>query len=173
MQQLGGVVGVVLVHLVCAVARYERVMMVSGTFNFEIKGEKSMQIHAGDFVLIPSHRVSQTTCDGPEPCVNFLYTDAPMDIQFVDNNGVEISHDQAYKNYDSYASETAIRLRGRRQHVAQQQTNELRDGATFTVAANRKRAELLFGETNDTVSRFIRATGQSAVPGKSALCSCT
>ena len=101
MQQLGGVVGVVLVHLVCAVARDEHVMMVSGTFNFEIKGEKSMQIHAGDFVLIPSHRVSQTTCVGPEPCVNFLYTDAPMDIQFVDNNGVEISHDQAYKNYDS------------------------------------------------------------------------
>ena len=75
-------------------------MMVSGTFNFEIKGEKSVQIHAGDFVLIPSHRISQTTCVGPEPCVNFLYTDAPMDIHFVDDNGVEISHDQAYKNYE-------------------------------------------------------------------------
>jgi len=78
----------------------EHVMMVSGTFNFEIKGEKAVQVHAGDFVLIPSHRVSQTTCVGPEPCLNFLYTDAPMDIHFVDDAGAEISLDQAVKNYE-------------------------------------------------------------------------
>ena len=79
----------------------EHVMMVGGTFNFEIKGEKPVQIHAGDFVLIPSRHVSQTTCVGPEPCVNFLYTDAPMDIHFVDDAGAEISLDQAVKNYES------------------------------------------------------------------------
>jgi hypothetical protein len=50
-------------------------------------------------VLIPSRRVGQTTGVGPEPSVSFLNTDAPMDIQFVDDNGVEISHDQAYRNY--------------------------------------------------------------------------
>ncbi len=77
----------------------EHVMMVSGTFNFEIQGEKPVQVKAGDFVLIPSHRISQTTCVGPDSCVNFLYTDAPMDIHFVDDTGAEISQDQALKNY--------------------------------------------------------------------------
>src|SRR5215471_19593760 len=48
----------------------EHVMMVSGTFALEIQGEKAVQVHAGDFVLIPSHRISQTTCVGPDPCIN-------------------------------------------------------------------------------------------------------
>ena len=77
----------------------EHVMMVSGTFAFEIKGEGPVQVKAGDFVLIPSHRISQTTCVGTDPCINFLYTDAPMDIHFVDDMGAEISQDQALKNY--------------------------------------------------------------------------
>jgi quercetin dioxygenase-like cupin family protein len=77
----------------------EHVLMVSGTINFEIKGEKSVQIHSGDFVKIPSHRVSQTTCVGPESCVSFLYTDAPIDIHFVDDAGVEISNDKALEHY--------------------------------------------------------------------------
>lgn len=77
----------------------EHVMMVSGTFNFEIQGEKPVRVNAGDFVLIPSHRASQTTCVGPDPCINFLYTDAPMDIHFVDDTGAEISLDQALQNY--------------------------------------------------------------------------
>ena len=77
----------------------EHVMMVSGTFLFEIQGEKSVQVNAGDFVLIPSHHISQTTCLGPDPCINFLYTDAPADMHFVDETGAEISLDQALKNY--------------------------------------------------------------------------
>lgn len=39
-------------------------MMVSGTLNFEIKGEKPTQVKAGDFVLIPSHQISQAKCVG-------------------------------------------------------------------------------------------------------------
>src|SRR5215470_4223890 len=62
----------------------EHVMMVSGTFHFEIRGEKPVEVNAGDFVLIPSRHVSQTTCVGPDSCVNFLYTDAPADMHFVD-----------------------------------------------------------------------------------------
>lgn len=72
---------------------------VAGTFNFEIRGEKPVLINAGDFVLIPSHRVSQTTCVGPDACINFLYTDAPMDIHFVNDTGAEISRDEAQTNY--------------------------------------------------------------------------
>ncbi len=40
----------------------EHVMMVSGTFRFEIQREKSVEVNAGDFVFIPSHHISQTTC---------------------------------------------------------------------------------------------------------------
>lgn len=77
----------------------EHVMMVSGTFRFEIQGEASVQVNTGDFVFIPSHHTSQTTCLGPDPCINFLYTDAPADMHFVDETGAEISSEQALKNY--------------------------------------------------------------------------
>ena len=77
----------------------EHVMMVQGTFLFEIKGDKPTEINAGDFVLIPSHHLSQTTCVGSEPCINFLFTDAPADIHFVDERGVEISSEQAQQNF--------------------------------------------------------------------------
>jgi len=77
----------------------EHVMMVSGTFRFEIQGEASVQVNPGDFVFIPSHHTSQTTCLGPDPCINFLYTDAPADMHFVDETGSEISSEQAQKNY--------------------------------------------------------------------------
>ena len=77
----------------------EHVMMVSGTFRFEIQGEKSVEFNAGDFVFIPSHHISQTTCLGPDPCINFLYTDAPADMHFVDETGAEISSEQALNNY--------------------------------------------------------------------------
>jgi quercetin dioxygenase-like cupin family protein len=69
----------------------EHVMMVTGTLNFEMKGEKSTQVKAGDFVLIPSHHISQATCTGPQSCIDFLYTDAPFDVHFVDETGKEIS----------------------------------------------------------------------------------
>lgn len=77
----------------------EHVMMVSGIFRFEIQNEASVQIDPGDFVLIPSHHASQTPCLGPDPCVDFLYTDAAADIHFVDETGAEISSEQAQKNY--------------------------------------------------------------------------
>lgn len=69
----------------------EHLMMVSGTFLLEIQGGQPVQLNAGDFALIPSHHVMQVTCVGTDPCVNFLYTDAPADIHFVDETGKEIS----------------------------------------------------------------------------------
>lgn len=77
----------------------EHVMMVSGTFNFEIRGQSPVEVTAGDFVFIPSRQISQTTCLGPDPCICFLYTDAPADMHFVDETGTEISEDQALENY--------------------------------------------------------------------------
>ena len=76
----------------------EHVMMVSGTFRFQMKGEKPVRVERGDFVFMPSHHISQTTCIGPDSCIDFLYTDGPFDVHFVDETGKEISLDQALKN---------------------------------------------------------------------------
>ena len=75
----------------------EHVMMVSGALNFEIKGEKPTRVTAGDFVLIPSHQISRAKCVSTQPCIDFLYTDAPFDVHFVDPAGKEISRDDALK----------------------------------------------------------------------------
>jgi hypothetical protein len=51
---------------------------------------------------LPVHaegRKRTLTCLGPGPCINFLYTDAPADMHFVDETGAEIPFDQALKNY--------------------------------------------------------------------------
>lgn len=77
----------------------EHLMMVSGTFLLEIHGEQPVELNAGDFALILSRHVMQVTCVGTVPCVNFLYTDAPADMHFVDETGAEISLEQALKNY--------------------------------------------------------------------------
>jgi len=76
----------------------EHVMMVSGIFRFEMKGEKPVRVERGDFVMMPSHHISRTTCVGPDSCVDFLYTDAAFDVHFVDQTGREISLDQALEN---------------------------------------------------------------------------
>ena len=88
----------------------EHVMMVSGAFHFEIRGEKPVEVNAGDFVLIPSHHVSQTTCVGPDSCVDFLYTDAAADMHFVDHGGAEISYDQALKDYGKTLVQNAVQV---------------------------------------------------------------
>lgn len=75
----------------------EHVMMVSGTLSFEIKDEKPTRVKAGDFVLIPSHQISQAKCVSTQPCIDFLYTDSAFDVHFVDSTGKEISPDEARK----------------------------------------------------------------------------
>lgn len=72
------------------------------TFRFEIQGEKSVDVNAGDFVFIPIYSLSSHQSDDlpwTDPCINFLYTDAPADMHFVDETGAEIPFDQALKNY--------------------------------------------------------------------------
>lgn len=75
----------------------EHVMMVAGTYRFEIKGKEPALVRPGDFVLIPSRQVSRTTCVGPEQCLDFLYTDATFDAHFVDDTGKEIPMDHALR----------------------------------------------------------------------------
>ncbi len=82
----------------------EHVMMVSGRLKFEMKDEKPVLVKAGDFVLIPSHHISQATCVGPQSCIDFLYTDTAFDVHFVDPAGKEISPEEALKVNKNVAS---------------------------------------------------------------------
>jgi hypothetical protein len=75
----------------------EHIMMVAGTLSFEEKGKPVQELSAGDFLLIPSRRISRARCVGTTPCIDFLYTDGPFDMHFVDEAGKEISPEEARK----------------------------------------------------------------------------
>lgn len=72
-------------------------MVVSGTYRFEMRGEKPVRLQQGDFFLILSRHISQTTCISQNPCLDFLYTDEPFDVHYVDPAGKEISLDEALR----------------------------------------------------------------------------
>ena len=75
----------------------ETVMVVSGTLETEMKGDKAIVARSGDFVYLPSHHVHRATCNGASPCLLFLSSDAAFDIHWVDAEGKEIPFEQAVK----------------------------------------------------------------------------
>lgn len=70
-------------------------MMVSGSLEVQMKGDKAMVAHHGDYLYLPPHHVHRATCQGAAPCLVFLTSDAPFDIHWVDDAGQEISLDAA------------------------------------------------------------------------------
>lgn len=76
----------------------ETAMVVSGSLEAQMKGDKTLVAHAGDFVYLPPHHVHRATCRGSVPCLLFLSSDARFDIHWVDAAGQEISLDEALKN---------------------------------------------------------------------------
>jgi quercetin dioxygenase-like cupin family protein len=75
----------------------ETVMIVSGALEVQMKGDKAMVSHAGDFVYMPPKHVHRATCTGAGPCTVFLTSDAAFDIHWVDADGKEISLEDAMK----------------------------------------------------------------------------
>jgi quercetin dioxygenase-like cupin family protein len=75
----------------------ETVMVVSGTLETEMKGDKAIVARSGDFVYLPSRHVHRATCNGTSPCLLFLSSDAAFDIHWVDAEGKEITFEQAVK----------------------------------------------------------------------------
>jgi len=75
----------------------ETVMVVSGSLETEMKGDKPIVAHHGDFVFLPPHHVHRATCQGSTPCLVFLESDAAFDIHWVDANGKEVSLEEAVK----------------------------------------------------------------------------
>jgi len=75
----------------------ETAMIVSGSLETQMKGDKPFVGHRGDFVFLPSHHVHRATCQSSVPCLVFLTSDAPFDVHWVDVDGKEISLEQAMK----------------------------------------------------------------------------
>lgn len=76
----------------------ETAMLVSGSLELQMKGDKAMVAHHGDFVFLPPHHVHRATCLGSAPCLVFLTSDAAFDVHWVDAEGKEIPLAEAMKN---------------------------------------------------------------------------
>jgi quercetin dioxygenase-like cupin family protein len=67
----------------------ENIMMVSGTAETQVKGEKPTRLGPGSFLSVPPKHVMNFVC-GHE-CTLFVYTDGPFALHYVDEAGDEIS----------------------------------------------------------------------------------
>lgn len=71
----------------------EQVMVVSGVGKLEMKDSKPVMLSAGGYAFLPSHHTHQFSCAGP--CTVFVSADGIFDIHYVDEDGKEITPDQA------------------------------------------------------------------------------
>jgi quercetin dioxygenase-like cupin family protein len=77
----------------------ETVMVVSGSLELQMKGDKSFLAHRGDFVDMPPHHVHRATCPSAGvPCLVFISSNAAFDIHWVDAAGQEIPVETALKD---------------------------------------------------------------------------
>ena len=67
----------------------ENIMMVSGTAETQVKGEKPTQLRPGSFLTVPPKHVMNFAC--VHECTLFVYTDGPFAVHYVDEAGNEIS----------------------------------------------------------------------------------
>lgn len=75
----------------------ETVMVVSGSLEVGMKGDKTFVAHHGDFVDLPGHHIHRATCQGAAACLVFISSSAAFDIHWVDDAGQEIALDAALK----------------------------------------------------------------------------
>jgi quercetin dioxygenase-like cupin family protein len=75
----------------------ETAMVVSGSLQTTMKGEKPFVAHHGDFLYLPAHHVHRAICLASAPCLVFLSSDAAFDIHWVDAAGQEIPLEMALK----------------------------------------------------------------------------
>jgi quercetin dioxygenase-like cupin family protein len=76
----------------------ETVMVVSGSLEVQMKGDKALVAHHGDFVDMPPRHVHRATCQGAAPCLVFISSNAAFDIHWVDADGKEIPIEAALRN---------------------------------------------------------------------------
>ena len=76
----------------------ETVMMASGALELQMKDDKPMVAHRGDFVYMPSHHAHRATCQGSAPCLVFLSSDGAFHVHWIDDSGKEITLEAAMQN---------------------------------------------------------------------------
>jgi len=74
----------------------EQIMMLRGTARSQVRGDKDVVLQGGDYFFVPPHHVMRFACVGP--CTLFVYTGGPFEIHYVDENGNEISPQEALKS---------------------------------------------------------------------------
>jgi quercetin dioxygenase-like cupin family protein len=79
----------------------ETAMVVSGSFEATMKGDRPFVVHHGDFLYLPVHHLHRATCLDSAPCLAFLTSDAAFDIHWVDAAGQEIPLEAALKDIKS------------------------------------------------------------------------
>jgi quercetin dioxygenase-like cupin family protein len=67
----------------------ENIMMVSGTAETQVKGEKPVQLEQGSFLSVPPKHAMNFVC--VQECTLFVYTDGPFAMHYVDEAGREIT----------------------------------------------------------------------------------
>jgi quercetin dioxygenase-like cupin family protein len=67
----------------------ENIMMVTGTAETQVKGEKPIQLGQGSFLSVPPKHVMNFAC--VHECTLFVYTDGPFAMHYVDEAGNELS----------------------------------------------------------------------------------
>jgi hypothetical protein len=73
----------------------EQLMIVSGTARVTMKGQAPETLRAGSFARLPGRHVHEFACVGV--CSFFVTSDGPFDIHYVDEQGREISFEEAMR----------------------------------------------------------------------------
>ena len=75
----------------------EYMLIVSGAFENQPRGESAFVMYSGDYAYLPSHHQHRGMCRGPESCIGYLYSDAASDVHWIDEQGQDISVTDALK----------------------------------------------------------------------------
>jgi len=71
----------------------EEIMMIRGTADIRITGEKPVKLAPGGFLAVPPHHVMDFSCASESQL--FLLTGGPFEIHYVNDAGNEISSQEA------------------------------------------------------------------------------
>ena len=68
----------------------QRMYVVSGTMNYEVKPHPVMKLTPGSYVVVPARALHNGTCISKEPCTFFIENPLPNDKHMTDASGKEL-----------------------------------------------------------------------------------
>ena len=80
----------------------EHLMMVKGVARLDMKSGKPITLRAGGYAMLPGKHVHQFVCTSL--CVFYVHSDRAFDIHYVNDQGKEISSDEALKSVRNTAT---------------------------------------------------------------------